>query len=122
MSNPSSTTYTPKEIRAVADDCHFHPYGVTIVSGQSAALDVGTILGKITSSGKYTKYDPALTNGAEKAVAILAERVDATGSDDKNALAYCRGIFIEAQLGAELDDGAKVDLGAISRPCGLVLP
>ena len=119
----TSTTHTPKEIRAKAGGADsFTTFGVAIVSGQGAALDIGTILGKITASGKYTKYSPTATDGSEKAVGILAEYIDATGSVDKNALAYCRGIFVEAQLGAELDAGAKVDLGAISRPCGLVLP
>lgn len=50
---------------------------VTIVSGCAPAT-AGTVLGKITASGKFTAYDDGLANGAETAVCVLAETVDAT--------------------------------------------
>ncbi len=52
---------------------------VTIFSGRT--LTPGTVLGKITSSGKYRDLDPALNNGAEVAAAILHDAVDASGGD-----------------------------------------
>lgn len=54
---------------------------VTIVSGQDLAA--GTVLGKITATGKYAGYDADAATGIETAVAVLYEAVDATGGDQK---------------------------------------
>lgn len=56
---------------------------VTIVSG-AGVLAPGTVLGRITASGKYepatnAAADPA--TGSETAVAVLAYSVDATSAD-----------------------------------------
>ena len=113
-----SNSYIPKEIKACLEDDTFFSRGVTIVSGQAGVLAEGTVLGKITSSGKYGPYsDASGTAGLEKAVAILAERVDATGSSDVNAKAFFTGKFQSSQL-TGLDAGAKVDLGARTLPDG----
>lgn len=53
---------------------------VVIASG-SGVLKPGTVLGKVTSSGKYAPHNPALSNGTETAVAILWEGCDATSKD-----------------------------------------
>lgn len=57
---------------------------ITVVSG-SGILEAGTVIGKITASGKYAPADPTLVNGVELAanVAILFHRVDATAADVK---------------------------------------
>ena len=52
---------------------------VTILSGQNLAA--GSILGKITSGGKYKAYDNALSDGAQSAAGILYDAVDASGGD-----------------------------------------
>ncbi|RLJ20791.1 head decoration protein [bacterium endosymbiont of Escarpia laminata] len=44
-------------------------------------LDAGTVLGKITASGKYAEHDPAAVDGTENAVAILYAPTDATLAD-----------------------------------------
>lgn len=36
-----------------------------IIVANAGAMVAGTVLGKITASGKYGKYDPALANGQE---------------------------------------------------------
>lgn len=51
----------------------------TLIAGQN--LSAGTVLGKITASGKYTQLAPAANDGSEVAVAILFDNVDATGAD-----------------------------------------
>ena len=53
---------------------------VTIKSG-AGALMAGTVLGKVTSGGKYEGYDDGKTNGAEVACAVLVQSVDATSAD-----------------------------------------
>lgn len=62
---------------------------VTIVSGANAAgapLKTGTILGKITATGKYTPHTLAATGGVGSGVAagiLLTEQVDASAADKR---------------------------------------
>lgn len=79
---------------------------VTIVSG-AGELAKGTVLGKITASGKYDAYDNTDNDGTETAKLILANAVDATSADVK-ASAYASGSFNEAAL-TGIDAAAKVD-------------
>lgn len=51
---------------------------VTIDTGDLAA---GTVLGKITASGKYVQLNPAGEDGSENAAGILYDNVDATDGD-----------------------------------------
>lgn len=53
---------------------------VTIASG-NGKLFAGTVLGKITASGKYKPYDNDATDGSQTAAAILVYDVDATSAD-----------------------------------------
>lgn len=53
---------------------------VTLVSG-AGALKAGTVLGKITASGKYNAYDNDAATGIEVAKAILYQDTDATSAD-----------------------------------------
>ncbi|WP_375697537.1 head decoration protein [Pseudophaeobacter sp. TrK17] len=53
---------------------------VTIASG-AGKLAPGTVLGKITTGGKYTGLAPAATNGSQNSAGILWAGVDATDSD-----------------------------------------
>jgi len=62
---------------------------LTIASG-TPALEPGTVLGKITASGKYAAHDPGATNGTETAVAVVWDKVDASGGDAP-AVAVVRG-------------------------------
>ena len=53
---------------------------VTIASG-AGKLAPGTVLGKITTGGKYTALAPAATNGSQNAAGILWTDIDATDAD-----------------------------------------
>lgn len=53
---------------------------IVIVSG-SGKLLAGTVLGKITASGKYKPYDNDNADGSQTAAAILVYDVDATSAD-----------------------------------------
>jgi hypothetical protein len=53
---------------------------VTVKSG-AGNLAAGTVLGKVTSGGKYEGYDDGKSNGAETAVAVLMQAVDASSAD-----------------------------------------
>lgn len=79
---------------------------VVIASGQGV-IARGTVIGKITATGKYGVYADAGSGGLETAKLILAEDVDAT-SADVEATAYWSGIFNEAAL-TGLTAAAKAD-------------
>ncbi len=53
---------------------------VTISSG-AGKLAPGTVLGKVTTGGKYATLAPAATNGSQNAAGILWAGVDATNAD-----------------------------------------
>jgi hypothetical protein len=53
---------------------------LVIVSG-SGKLLAGTVLGKITATGKYKPYDNDAVDGSQTAAAILVYDVDATLAD-----------------------------------------
>ncbi len=53
---------------------------VTIASG-AGKLEPGTVLGKITTGGKFTALAPAATNGSQNAAGILWDAVDASTAD-----------------------------------------
>jgi len=53
---------------------------VTLASG-AGKLAPGTVLGRITTGGKYTGLAPAATNGSQNAAGILWADVDATDAD-----------------------------------------
>src|SRR6056297_2838782 len=60
---------------------------ITVATG---TLEPGTVLGKITASGKYAAHDPAAVDGTETAVAVLWGKADASGGDVP-AVALVRG-------------------------------
>lgn len=68
---------------------------ITLVSGQNLAR--GTVLGKITASGKYTVSTSAAADGSQNAVAVLVLDTNASAGD-KASLAYVRGDFNNTAL------------------------
>ena len=77
---------------------------VTLKSGTNYAL--GSVLGKITASGKYRLSPNAEVvgdEGAEAATAVLIEAVDATGAD-KTGLVVLRGPIIVSKDALVFDD------------------
>ena len=53
---------------------------VTLASG-AGKLAPGTVLGKVTTGGKYTVLTPAATNGSQTAAGILWDKADTTDAD-----------------------------------------
>jgi hypothetical protein len=77
---------------------------VTLKSGTNYAL--GSVLGQITASGKYRLSPNAEVvgdEGAETAVAVLIEAVDAI-DDDQPGLVVARGPAIVSKAALVLDD------------------
>ena len=65
---------------------------ITLVSGQN--LKRGSVLGKITTGGKYTLALSASSDGSQVPAVILAEDCNASGGD-KQTVAYFHGTFDE---------------------------
>lgn len=68
----------------------------TIVSG-AGDLVAGTVLGKITASGKLTPVNDANADGSESPYAVLAQDADASAADVE-AVTYLSGDFNESAL------------------------
>jgi hypothetical protein len=91
--NSSAGTFTPDEL--IAGDAKIEAREGTILSGQNVLR--GTVLGKITASGKYVKSLSASVDGSQVPNAILLEDVDATSADKVGAVALS-GTFNENSL------------------------
>jgi hypothetical protein len=84
----------------------------TIASG-AGILPRGTLLGKITASGKYLKSLSAAADGSQVPDAVLLEAVDATAADVDAAVALAgtfaiQGItFGAAHTAASVEDGLR---------------
>ncbi len=88
---------------------------VTLVSG-AGALKAGTVLGKITASGKFKAYDNDATDGSEVARAVLWQDTDATSADtqatvlarlaevDGDRLVWGSGVTAQGEKDAALAD------------------
>ncbi len=72
---------------------------------------VGSVLGKITASGKYTLSPATGTDGSQVASAVLLYAVDATLAD-ATGIVVARGPAIVSRAGlayeATVDDGTKI--------------
>jgi len=86
-------------------------FSITIVS-TSGALEAGTVLGKITASGKYHVYNDSHGDGTEVARGILFNRVEAPsglGGGDVLASMMVMGVVRSGSLFG-YDANAATDL------------
>ena len=95
---------------------------ITVVSGQNLAI--GTVLGKITASGKYAAYDNDAVDGTAVAAGILTAAVNASAADAAGVAIVRHAIAAKEQLiwGAAVTtqgekDAAYVDLEAAGILC-----
>lgn len=90
---------------------HISREEITIASG-AGVLQAGTILGKVTASGKYIAYSDAAADGSETAAGILYGQVDATSADAK-AVAVVRHAEVKSALLTGSDANGVADLAAL---------
>lgn len=84
---------------------------ITLVSG-AGALKAGTVLGKISASGKYQTYDNASgTAAVNVGAAILCYDVDATSADQLAAVIVRDAEVHSAGLLWGTNDGAGITAG-----------
>lgn len=90
---------------------------ITVVSGQN--LKAGAVVGKITASGKYAKYDNAASNGVQAAAGILLDDVDASSADQsgviiaRDAEVNSNELVYDSGQDATAKAAAVVDLAAL---------
>jgi hypothetical protein len=75
-----------------AMDIGYHVDEVTALSGES--WNAGTVVGKVTASGKFVAYDNTASDGSEVAAGISYAAVDASGGDVTNARIVHRGPMV----------------------------
>lgn len=61
-------------------------------------LKAGTVLGKVTATGKYVPLKLGASDGSEDAVRVLAESINVGGIEDILASGYVHGEFYESGL------------------------
>ena len=91
-----TTTYTKDEKAYVAND----NYGPVLILGTiltGADLAKGTILGRVTASGKMKTYAAASEDGSQNPVAVLMEDA-AAASADVGAVCGFAGVYVEANM------------------------
>ena len=81
----------------------------TLIAGQNCKA--GTVLGKITASGKYTILAPAAGDGSQTPAAILGPNTDATLADKRTA-----GIVGSAGVSVETNGNLLVWPAGITAP------
>lgn len=90
----------------------------TVVSGAGVVVR-GTVLGRVTASGKLNVVNSANSDGSQVPYAIACDTVDATGADVATAV-YLTGEFNEAALVFGGSDAAATHKAAL-RGLGIFL-
>lgn len=80
-----------------------------VIANEAAAKTyaVGTVLGKITASGKYKISEATATDGSEVAAAVVLEDKAVAATTDTKVLVAVRGPMIVSKAGLVL--GASID-------------
>ena len=85
----------------------------TVTIAGAVALPSGTVLGKITATGKFVKYDEAGTDdGRRVAAAVLGTPLAGVNGDYK-ATVFTRDCEVIAAMLTGIDTNGRADLKAI---------
>ena len=76
---------------------------VAVVNGPAATLAVGTVLGKVTATGKYKVAVETAVDGSKVAAAIVMTETTVPNATDTNVLALIRGSSGVSKQGLVLD-------------------
>ena len=102
--------YTGEHLISEASGTRSREQVVVTLSGVS--LKAGTVMGKITASGKYVPYSNAASNGSEVAAGVLYDTLDAFTGDVK-AIVHVRHAEVAEVMLTGLDTPGKADLLAL---------
>lgn len=76
---------------------------VEVLVDSDTDLSIGSVLGKVTSTGQYAPRDPDATDGSEVAAAIVVENKSVTASTATDVAVIVRGPAIVAADGLVYD-------------------
>ncbi|WEJ33871.1 head decoration protein [Devosia sp. SD17-2] len=103
-------------------DSHFSREEAIIASG-AGIVQTGTVVGKITASGKYKPVTVAASDGSQTAAGIVLNPVDATSADQNTVIIVRDAIVVHQGLkyGADIDTtnertAITTALGALNPP------
>ncbi|MBK6587948.1 MAG: head decoration protein [Acidobacteria bacterium] len=82
------------------------------IAAAAAALEVGTVMGKITASGKYVAYDNGASDGSEVAAGVLYAAVADSAADQKGVI-IARDAEVNASRLTGSDTAGVADLKAL---------
>ena len=82
---------------------------VAVVPANTPAMVAGTVLGKVTASGKLVPYSNAATNGSEAAVGILLYNTP-TQTEDQKVTVLTRHAEVNGDQLVGVDAAAIADL------------
>jgi hypothetical protein len=82
------------------------------LAAAAAELAPGTLLGKITASGKYVAYSNAASDGSEVAAGVLYAKAPDSAADQKIVI-IARQAEVASYALIGLDAPARADLAAI---------
>lgn len=82
---------------------------VVTVNDTAGTLAIGTVLGKVTSGGKYKRAVQTASDGSQNAAAIVASVTTIPGSTDTNVLCLVRGPAGISKNGLVLDATYNLD-------------
>ncbi|HNW34273.1 MAG TPA: head decoration protein [Candidatus Ozemobacteraceae bacterium] len=82
------------------------------LAADATARAAGTVMGIVTNTGYYAPYGDTANDGTQAAKAVLAEDIDAHGSDTVEALLLVHGDVNEEAL-VGIDDNGAADLFAV---------
>jgi hypothetical protein len=77
--------------------------GATVNVASETALTVGSVLGKVTASGKYVPRDPDAVDGSEVAAAVVLENITVAAATDTQVNVIVRGPAILKKGGLVFD-------------------
>lgn len=93
---------------------------MVVVNGPAATLQIGTVLGKVTATGKYKVVEASASDGSQVAVAVIVGNamgqpspVAMAANTDTKFLVLYRGIC--AVSDTALTMGASVTAGALTQ-------
>lgn len=96
--------YASDWLKAESHNSGYSREEVIIVSGAGKVL-TGTVIGKITATGKYKPVTIAAVDGSQNAAGILLTSVDATSADAQSVAIVREAIVVQQGLlyGADVD-------------------
>lgn len=112
MSQLQTERKTPGDWLKFEEEGRYCRETVTILAGSGSDRELvsGTVLGKITSGGKYVALNPDASDGSQNAAGILFESITAIdGTDNPGGVAIVRGPAVVSLAGLTWTSDTDLD-------------